>query len=106
METVSISDIKRDISELVNRVAFGGQRVILTSRGRPKAALVGLADLERLLALEATTKAEARQQELASLDEARALRKRIQALAGQQPDTAEELRTLREERDERLSGVR
>jgi antitoxin (DNA-binding transcriptional repressor) of toxin-antitoxin stability system len=27
---VSIGQVKRDISELVNRVAFGGERVILT----------------------------------------------------------------------------
>jgi len=45
---VPIGQVKRDISELVNRVAFGGERVILTSRGKPKAALVGMADYERL----------------------------------------------------------
>lgn len=36
---VSIGQMKRDISELVNRVAYQGERVILTSRGRPKAVL-------------------------------------------------------------------
>ena len=45
---VAIGQVKRDISELVNRVAYGGERVILTSRGKPKAALVGMADYERL----------------------------------------------------------
>jgi prevent-host-death family protein len=101
MESVSISSIKRDISALVNRVAFGGQRVILTSRGRPKAAIVGLADLERLLALDEKTKSEIRLQELVALDDARALRERILAMTGGLlPDSAEELRELREERDE------
>ena len=45
---VAIGQVKRDISELVNRVAYGGERVILTSRGKPKAALDSIADYERL----------------------------------------------------------
>ncbi|WP_157913119.1 type II toxin-antitoxin system Phd/YefM family antitoxin [Candidatus Promineifilum breve] len=40
--------MKRDVSDLVNRVAYGGERIILTSRGKPKAALVSIDDLERL----------------------------------------------------------
>jgi hypothetical protein len=34
---VSIGQVKRDISELVNRVSYAGERIILTSRGKPKA---------------------------------------------------------------------
>ncbi|MEA3406826.1 MAG: type II toxin-antitoxin system Phd/YefM family antitoxin [Chloroflexota bacterium] len=45
---VAIGRVKRDISKLVNRVAYGRERIILTSRGEPKAALVSLADYERL----------------------------------------------------------
>jgi prevent-host-death family protein len=45
---VSIGQVKRDISELVNRVAYQGERVILTSRGRPKAVLVSLQDYEKI----------------------------------------------------------
>lgn len=45
---VSIGQVKRDISDLVNRVAYGGERIVLTSRGRPKAAIVSMEDLERL----------------------------------------------------------
>ncbi|HEY90155.1 MAG TPA: type II toxin-antitoxin system Phd/YefM family antitoxin [Thermoflexia bacterium] len=45
---VAIGQVKRDISELVNRVAYGGERVILTSRGKSKAALVSVADYEEL----------------------------------------------------------
>jgi len=37
---VSIGQVKRDISELVNRVSYAGERIILTSRGKPKAALI------------------------------------------------------------------
>ena len=46
---VSIGQVKRDISELVNRVTYAGERIILTSRGKPKAALVSMQDYERLL---------------------------------------------------------
>jgi prevent-host-death family protein len=46
---VSIGQVKRDISEMVNRVNYGGERIILTSRGKPKAALINIEDYERLL---------------------------------------------------------
>lgn len=46
---VSIGTVKRDISELVNRVAYGGERIMLTSRGKPKAALVSVNDYEWLI---------------------------------------------------------
>ena len=45
---VSIGTVKRDISELVNRVAYGGERIVLTSRGKPKAAIVSVEDYEYL----------------------------------------------------------
>lgn len=48
VDQVSIGQVKRDISELVNRVAFGGERIILTSRGKPKAVLVSVQDYEVL----------------------------------------------------------
>ena len=46
---VSIGQVKRDISELVNRVSYAGERIILTSRGKPKAVLINIEDYERLL---------------------------------------------------------
>jgi prevent-host-death family protein len=45
---VSIGRAKRDISDLVNRVAYSGERIVLTSRGKPKAAIVSIEDYERL----------------------------------------------------------
>lgn len=47
---VSIGLVKRDISELVNRVAYGREQVVLTSRGKPKAVLISVEDYERLRA--------------------------------------------------------
>ena len=49
-ESVPIGRVKRDISSLVNRVAYGGERIVLTSRGKAKAALVGMDEYARLSA--------------------------------------------------------
>jgi prevent-host-death family protein len=57
-EEVGIGRVKRDISELVNRVAYGGERIILTSRGKPKAALVSMDDYARLAGPSAEGEAE------------------------------------------------
>ena len=48
MRRASIAEARAELSSLVNMVAHGKERVILTSRGRPKAALVGLEDLSAL----------------------------------------------------------
>jgi prevent-host-death family protein len=52
---VSIGQVNRDISELLNRVCYAGECIILTSRGKPKAALINLEDYERLLKSENRT---------------------------------------------------
>ena len=68
----SIGQVKREISDLVNRVAYGGERIVLTSRGKPKAAIVSMEDymhLEQERVEEALTQWEAwlaRSQELAT----------------------------------------
>ena len=45
---ISIGHIKRDISDLINRVAYKGERIVITSRGHPKAVLINLEDYEKL----------------------------------------------------------
>lgn len=47
-QAVSLSEAKARLSALINRVAYSRERVILTSHGRPKAALIGLDDLQAL----------------------------------------------------------
>ena len=49
---IPIGQMKRDISEMINRVAYGNERIILTSRGKPKAALVSMEDYENLQSLQ------------------------------------------------------
>lgn len=48
VQHASIAEARAELSALVNKVAHGKRRVILTSRGRPKAALVSLEDLDAL----------------------------------------------------------
>src|SRR5258705_13385217 len=45
---VSLAEARDRLSALVNDAAHGGQRIVLSSRGRPKAALIGMEDFERL----------------------------------------------------------
>ncbi|MBI3970721.1 MAG: type II toxin-antitoxin system Phd/YefM family antitoxin [Chloroflexi bacterium] len=48
MKRASVAQARAELSALVNQVAHGKQRIIVTSHGHPKAALVGLDDLEAL----------------------------------------------------------
>jgi prevent-host-death family protein len=52
MSVVSVSRLKDALSEYLNRAAYGGERIIVASRGKPKAAVISVADLERLEELE------------------------------------------------------
>lgn len=47
-----ISEARESFSTTVNRVAFGGERVVLTRHGRRVAAVVPIEDLELLEQLE------------------------------------------------------
>lgn len=48
---IPVTQARAELAELVNRVAYSGERVVLTRHGRPLAALVSAADLELLQAL-------------------------------------------------------
>lgn len=48
MRRASIAEAKARLSSLINAVAHGRERILLTSRGTAKAALVGLHDLAAL----------------------------------------------------------
>lgn len=45
---VNVADAKRDFSEIMSRVAFKNERILIERRGKPMAALVSVEDLERL----------------------------------------------------------
>ena len=96
---VSIGQIKRDISDLVNRVAYGGERIILTSRGKPKAAIVSMEDYRRLEKETATARVTSWKAWVAQSD---ALAAEILArCGGEQIDVEALLAAVRADRDER-----
>jgi prevent-host-death family protein len=47
---VSVGQVKRNLAELINKVAYGGERIVVTSRGKPKAVLISVSDYEQLTA--------------------------------------------------------
>ena len=49
---VSVTEMKRALSEYLNRAAYGQERIVIMSRGRPKAAVISIEDLRRLEELE------------------------------------------------------
>jgi prevent-host-death family protein len=45
MESISTAEARQNLAELVNRVAYGKERVVLTRHGKEVAALVPIEDL-------------------------------------------------------------
>jgi prevent-host-death family protein len=52
MTEVKIVDLKNTLGDVLNRVAYGHERVVILSRGKPKAVIISVQDLERLEDLE------------------------------------------------------
>ncbi|MFH9086429.1 prevent-host-death protein [Streptomyces sp. Ru62] len=49
---IPVTQARAELAELINRVVYGGERVVVTRHGKPLVALVSAADLERLEALD------------------------------------------------------
>ena len=47
-EEVAISELRENLSDLINKSAFGKQRIVLNRRGKRLVALVPIEDLEIL----------------------------------------------------------
>jgi prevent-host-death family protein len=97
--TISLTEVKKSLGEVVNRAAYGGERIILVSRGKPKAALISIEDLQLLESL-VNERALRRARWREALAEADTLREAILARQGgvPLPDSVEDLRELREKR--------
>jgi len=105
--TVSMTQAKNELADVVNRAAYGGKRIILLSRGKPKAAIISFEDLQVLEGLQEGKKAHQARME-GWLAEARDLRQKIleRREGVPLPDSVETLKELREERDEQILGLR
>ncbi|MGW3018696.1 type II toxin-antitoxin system Phd/YefM family antitoxin [Streptomyces longwoodensis] len=50
---IPVTQARAELADLINRVVYGGERIVVTRHGKPLVALVSAADLERLDALDA-----------------------------------------------------
>ncbi|MEV1021953.1 type II toxin-antitoxin system Phd/YefM family antitoxin [Streptomyces sp. NPDC050264] len=48
---IPVTQARAEFADLINRVVYGGERVVVTRHGKPLIGLVSAADLERLEAL-------------------------------------------------------
>ena len=106
---VSMTELRQRLGSLVNRAAYGGERIVLLSRGEPRAAIVGIEDLRRLEQFSAgmTAQSDPYTHALAAADLLRERIQRWQKAHGIKPeDSVETLRRLREERDDELNNLR
>jgi prevent-host-death family protein len=52
MTSIPLSEARAQLPEIVNKVAYGAKRIILTRRGKKIAAVVSIEELELIEALE------------------------------------------------------
>jgi len=52
MTEIGVADIRANLAEVINRVAYGGERIVLQRRGKQVLAVVPIDDLETLNAME------------------------------------------------------
>ncbi|WP_326696332.1 type II toxin-antitoxin system Phd/YefM family antitoxin [Streptomyces sp. NBC_01754] len=61
---IPVTQARAELAELINRVVYGGERVVVTRHGKPLVALVSAADLGKL---EAGEEAAAQEQVIRSV---------------------------------------
>jgi prevent-host-death family protein len=102
-----MTTLRQHLGDLVNRVAYGNERIILVSRGEPRAAIISVIELERLQELDSIIEREEAEK---SLKTAAAMRERIRIWQERHDvpagDSVVDLNKLREERDAKLSDMR
>ncbi len=99
--SISITEAKQKLGELVKRAAYGGERILLQFRGKPQAVLVSYDDYEKFRSLERSAGSQRK-----VLGRLSSLRERIAARTGETFDSAREVEEAREKRLDRLTGLR
>ena len=95
---INIREARRRFSEIINRVSYKGERVVLMSRNKPKALIVGVEDAN-LLKDESMRKAT----RLMQLEQIKKIRQRLVRKRAK-IDSVQSLRGLRENRHGDLIG--
>jgi prevent-host-death family protein len=97
---MSVVEARRSFSEVIARVAFGKQRIIVERKGKPLVAVIAFEDLHRLEALERDVSAMDRRREALALADAARARIRTERQGVLLPDSAEVIEKLRTGADE------
>ncbi|MBQ1125180.1 type II toxin-antitoxin system Phd/YefM family antitoxin [Streptomyces sp. B15] len=63
---IPVTQARAELAELINRVVYGEERVVVTRHGKPLVGLVSAADLERLERLEAADQERSESEEILS----------------------------------------
>ncbi len=106
-QSVTLTEFKQNLGELVNRAAYGCLRIELVSRGKAKAALISVEDLRRLEMLDQVNDRQLYiQQRRKALNEVRELRERLVMNDTSEDSIETMLDELREERTDELMGLR
>ena len=106
---VTMTTFQQDLANLINRVAVGGERIVVVDDGDAKAAVIGIEELRWLEQRVAASRPESDQYTYA-LTAADRLREEVAQWQATQTIGAESvvetLRQLREGRDNELTGLR
>jgi prevent-host-death family protein len=97
---INIKEARERFSEIINRASYKGERIVVMSRNKPKALIVGLKEAE---AFEGDPMRKGKR--LLQLEQIAKIRERL-AHKKIKSDSAEDLRKLRESRLEDLTGSR
>ncbi|MER8156314.1 type II toxin-antitoxin system Phd/YefM family antitoxin [Streptomyces sp. NPDC094472] len=68
---IPVTQARAELAELINRVVYGGERVVVTRHGKPLVALVSAADLQRLEEIEAGAEEGAEEQVISTVSSMR-----------------------------------
>lgn len=107
METVNVVEAKKNFSDLMARVAYGGQQLVVERHGKPMMVWISLEEYERLQH-DRKSKEQVRLERLAALERANQLRAMIRARRNGEPlsDSAELIEQMREEQVKRYDDLR
>jgi prevent-host-death family protein len=106
VSTISVTDLKQNLGEIINKAAYGGHRIILLSHGKERAALISIEDLRLLETLQEKTNQDIYQnRQLNLLSEARQLREAARD-SGYHADSTSILTEIREDRLDDLTSLR
>ncbi|GGK26143.1 antitoxin [Streptomyces camponoticapitis] len=70
---IPVTQARAELADLINRVVYGEERVVVTRHGKPLVALVSAADLERLENLKADEAVVAEERVIASMSAIRSV---------------------------------